>query len=99
LPERISILPSNGSIVHVTAPVIRRGIRIGTIYLASPIDPLSRRLNRHAMIALPDLITSLALALLRHGLVALRHAHDAKVTQGKTLHHPTQMLVSTNEQK
>src|SRR3546814_3978255 len=46
LPERISILPSNGSIVHVTAPVIRSGIRIGTIYLASTIDPLSRRLNR-----------------------------------------------------
>src|SRR3546814_16047593 len=49
LPERISILPSNGSIVHVTAPVIRSGIRIGTSYLASTLDPLSRRLNRYAI--------------------------------------------------
>src|SRR3546814_17677161 len=67
LPERISILPSNGSIVHVTAPVIRSGIRIGTIYLASTIDPLSRRLNRYAMIALLAVMTSLVLAVLGSG--------------------------------
>src|SRR3546814_1306351 len=76
LPERISILPSNGSIVHVTAPVILSGIRIGTIYLASTIDPLSRRLNRYAMIALLAVMTSLVLAVLGYGQVALRRAND-----------------------
>src|SRR3546814_20583723 len=67
LPERISNLPSNGSTVHVTAPVIRSGIRIGTIYLASTIDPLSRRLNRYAMIALLAVMTSLVLEVLGYG--------------------------------
>src|SRR3546814_6232299 len=77
LPERISILPSNGSIVHVTAPVIRSGIRIGTIYLASTIDPLSRRLNRYAVIALLAVMTPLVLAVLGYGQVPLRRANDA----------------------
>ncbi|HEY9578993.1 MAG TPA: ATP-binding protein [Rhizorhapis sp.] len=91
LPERISILPSNGSIVHVTAPVIRSGIRIGTIYLASTIDPLSRRLNRYAMIALLAVMTSLVLAVLGYGQVALRRANDALEKQA-------QSLIDTNRQ-
>src|SRR3546814_5071930 len=85
LPERISILPSNGSIVHVTAPVIRSGIRIGTNYLASTIDPLSRRLNRYAMIALLAVITSLVLAVLGYGQVALRRANDALENQAQSM--------------
>src|SRR3546814_11146956 len=87
----IYILPSNGSILHVTEPVIRSGIRIGTIYLASTIDPLSRRLNRYAMIALLAVMTSLVLAVLGYGQVALRRANDALEKQA-------QSLIDTNRQ-
>src|SRR3546814_9516430 len=40
LPDRISILPSNGSIVHVTAPVIRSGKRIGPLRTADHTSQL-----------------------------------------------------------
>src|SRR3546814_17647259 len=81
----IYILPSNGSILHVTEPVIRSGIRIGTIYLESTIDPLSRRLNRYAMIALLAVMTSLVLAVLGYGQVALRRVYDALQKQAQSL--------------
>src|SRR3546814_98418 len=77
--------------VPVTRPVIRNGIRIGTIYLASTIDPLARLLNRYAMIALLAVMTSLVLAVLGYGQVALRRANDALEKQA-------QSLIDTNRQ-
>src|SRR3546814_7705559 len=90
----IYILPSNGSILHVTEPVIRSGIRIGTIYLASTIDPLSRRLNRYAMIALLAVMTSLVLAVLGYGQVALRRANDALRSEEHTSELQSLMRIS-----
>src|SRR3546814_17213768 len=77
--------------VHVTGTVIRSGIRIGTIYRASTIDPLSRRLNRYARIARRAVMTLLVLAVLGYGQVALRRANDALEKQA-------QSLIDTNRQ-
>jgi signal transduction histidine kinase len=72
LPARLSeIWSARGAVVQATVPVTRSGTRIGTVYLAGAVDPLSRRLSRYAMIALLVVMTSLVLAVLGYGQAAL----------------------------
>jgi signal transduction histidine kinase/CheY-like chemotaxis protein len=72
LPVRLSqITSSDGTLVQATVPVMQSGAKIGAVYLAGAIDPLSRRLSRYAMIALLVMMTSLILAVLGYGQAAL----------------------------
>lgn len=72
LPERLSQMRLSGDMfVHASVPVMRSGTRIGTVYIAGTLDPLSRRLSRYAMIGLLVVMTSLLLGVLGYGQMAL----------------------------
>jgi len=72
LPMRFGeIGKSEHAPIEVFVPVMRGGTRIGTVYLAGAIEPLSRRLFRYAIIALLVVMTSLVLAVLGYGQAAL----------------------------
>ncbi len=72
LPAQLPrIKAQDKSLVQASVPVMRSGTKIGTVYLAGAIDPLSRRLSRYAMIALLVVMTSLVLAVLGYGQAAL----------------------------
>lgn len=72
-------------IIEVTIPVIRSGTKIGTVYLASLIDPLSRRLTRYAIIALLIVMTSLVLGLLGYNQAVLREVNSRLQDQAGSL--------------
>jgi len=86
LPSEISrVAATSPTLIGVTAPVMRGDVKIGAIYLASAVDPLSRRLSRYAMIALLVLMTSLVLGVLGYGQFALRRANRALGEQASSL--------------
>ena len=76
LPARLpDIGAPDGTSVQAIVPVMRSGTKIGTVYLAGAIDPLTRRLSRYAMIALLAGMTSLVLGVLGYGQAALRRVN------------------------
>lgn len=100
LPSKTSgIAQSDGTLFHETVPVTRGGTRVGSVYLASAVDPLSRRLNRYAMIALLVLMTSLVLAVLGYGQFALRRANRALGEQAFSLAETNRQLEFEMEER
>ena len=85
LPGRVSEIATPEAQVGVIIPVARGGQQIGTIYLSTAIDPLSRRLTRYAIVALLVLMTSLVLGVLGYGQFALRRANRVLEEQALSL--------------
>lgn len=99
LPAAISGITRSGeTLIHETVPVTRGGMKIGTIYLASAVDPLSRRISRYAMIALLVLMTSLVLAVLGYGQFALRRANRTLAETNRHLEFEMEERSRTEEQ-
>ncbi|MBO9574870.1 MAG: response regulator [Sphingobium sp.] len=99
LPMRFADIKSlDGAPVQATAAVMRSGTRIGTIYLADAIDPLSRRLSRYAMIALLVVMASLVLAVLAYGQSALRRVNQTLANANRELQFQMEERARTEEQ-
>lgn len=99
LPPRFpEMRPSDGVLVRATAPVMRSGAKIGTVYLAGAVDPLSRRLSRYAMIALLVVMTSLVLAVLGYGQAALGRVNRTLAEANRELQFQMDERSRTEEQ-
>ena len=99
LPTRFSdIRPSESVPIEVTVPVMRSGTRIGTVYLAGDIEPLSRRITRYAMIALLVVMTSLIMAVLGFGQAALRRVNQTLEEANRELQFQMEQRSRTEEQ-
>jgi signal transduction histidine kinase/CheY-like chemotaxis protein len=99
LPPRFpEIRSSDGALVQATAPVMRSGTKIGTVYLAGAIDPLSRRLSRYAMIALLVVMTALVLAVLGYGQAALGRVNRTLAEANRELQFQMEERSRTEEQ-
>jgi signal transduction histidine kinase/CheY-like chemotaxis protein len=99
LPKQLADRASSaGAPVQATAFVTRSGTRIGTVYLADAIDPLSRRLFRYAMIALLAVMTSLVLAVLAYGQSALRRVNRTLAEANRELQFQMEERGRTEEQ-
>ena len=99
LPERLSeIAGADGKSVQAIVPLMRRGNRIGSVYLAGTIDPLARRLSRYAMIALLVALTSLVLAVLGYGQWALRRVNRTLADANRELRFQMEERAHAEEQ-
>src|SRR6185369_14536891 len=67
--------PAPADLLSAAVPVISRGERIGTVYLAADPEPLSRRFARYFLIALLVLMAALVVAVLSIAQNALRRAN------------------------
>jgi signal transduction histidine kinase/CheY-like chemotaxis protein len=65
-------LPAAGNAVTSAVPVLSRGERIGTVYLAADPEPLARRLARYIIIGLLVLMAALVVLVLGLAQGALR---------------------------
>jgi len=74
-PRFAEPLPPTGGAVTSAVPVIIRGERIGTVYLASDPEPLSRRITRYIIIGLLMLMAALVVVVLGVGQNALRRVN------------------------
>jgi len=74
-PRYTEPFPAPGDAISAIAPVISRGERIGTVYLAADPEPLSRRLTRYFVISLLVLMAALVVAVLGVAQNALRRAN------------------------
>jgi signal transduction histidine kinase len=70
-------LPPAGSAVTAAVPVISRGERVGTVYLAADPEPLSRRLTRYLVIGLLAVMAALVVIVLGVTQSALRRVNRA----------------------
>ena len=99
LPARLlDISAPDGTSVQAIVPVMRSGTRIGTVYLAGAIDPLTRRLSRYAMIALLAGMTSLVLGVLGYGQAALRRVNGTLEEANRQLQFQMEEHGRTEEQ-
>ena len=99
LPARLTDVRSSDRVpIQVTVPVMRSGTRIGTVYLAGDIEPLSRRITRYAMIALLVGMTSLILAVLGYGQAALRRVNQTLAEANRELQFQMEERSRTEEQ-
>jgi signal transduction histidine kinase/CheY-like chemotaxis protein len=99
LPARLGDIGApDGSSVQAIVPVTRGGTRIGTVYLAGAIDPLTRRLSRYAMIALLAGMTSLVLGVLGYGQAALRRVNATLAEANRELEIQMEERGRTEEQ-
>jgi signal transduction histidine kinase/CheY-like chemotaxis protein len=99
LPARLAdIGSSGGASIQTTVPVMRSGTRIGTVYLAGAIDPLTRRLSRYAMIALLVGMTSLVLGVLGYGQLALGRVNRTLAEANRELQFQMEERGRTEEQ-
>jgi len=99
LPEHLrDISPAGKARVQAVVPVLRRGTRIGTVYVVGTIDPLSRRLSRYAMIALLVVLTSMVLAVLAYGQAALRRVNRTLAEANRELQIQMEERARTEEQ-
>jgi signal transduction histidine kinase/CheY-like chemotaxis protein len=64
-----------GNLVEATAPILRGGERIGTVYLQAVREPLSRRLARYSVVGLLTLMAALTILILGIAQTALRRAN------------------------
>lgn len=98
-PARLSeITSSDRALVRAIVPVMRSGARIGTVYLAGAVDPLSRRLSRYAMIALLVVMTSLVLVVLGYGQAALSRVNRTLAGANRELEFQIEERSRTEEQ-
>ena len=67
--------PAAGNAITAIAPVISRGERIGTVYLAADPEPLSRRLTRYLVIGLLVVMAALVVIVLGIAQNALRRVN------------------------
>jgi len=67
--------PAPGDVISAIVPVISRGERIGTVYLAADPEPLSRRFTRYFIIFSLVLMAALVVAVLGIAQNALRRAN------------------------
>jgi signal transduction histidine kinase len=67
--------PRGGNLVEATAPVLRGGQRIGTVYLQGLREPFSRRLARYSVVFLLTLMAALVVLILGIAHTALRRAN------------------------
>jgi signal transduction histidine kinase/CheY-like chemotaxis protein len=99
LPPRIGpIAPSTSAPIQATAPVTRDGTRIGTVYIAGSLEPLSHRLARYALIALLVVMTSLILAVLGYSQAALRRLNRTLADANRELEFQMEERNRTEEQ-
>ncbi|WP_340313721.1 ATP-binding protein [Rhizorhabdus argentea] len=99
LPTRFSDIRSSDSVpIQVTVPVMRSGTRIGTVFLAGDIEPLSRRIARYAMIVLLVVMTSLILAVLGYGQAALRRVNQTLAEANRELQFQMEERSRTEQQ-
>jgi len=99
LPARLpDISAPDGASVQAIVPVMRSGTKIGTVYLAGAIDPLTRRLSRYAMIALLAGMTSLVLGVLGYGQAALRRVNATLAEANSELQFQMEERGRTEEQ-
>lgn len=76
LPEHVDApFPVPPSAVQANAPVTSGSERIGTVYLATDTEPLSRRLTRYLVIVLLVVMAALVVAVLGASQTALRRAN------------------------
>jgi signal transduction histidine kinase len=67
--------PRGGNMVEATAPVLRGGEKIGTVYLQAVREPFSRRLARYSVVGLLTLMAALTVLILGIAQTALRRAN------------------------
>ena len=75
VPRFTEPLPAAGNAVTSAVPVTSRGERIGTVFLASDPEPLSRRLARYIIIGLLILMAVLVVVVLGMSQNALRRVN------------------------
>jgi signal transduction histidine kinase len=68
-------LPAPESAVSSEVPVTSRGARVGTIYLVTDPEPISRRLSRYLVIALLIVMAALVVIVLGVAQAAMRRAN------------------------
>jgi signal transduction histidine kinase len=68
-------LPAPESAVSSEVPVTSRGARVGTIYLVTDPEPISRRLSRYLVIALLIVMAALVVIVLGIAQAAMRRAN------------------------
>ena len=68
-------LPAAGNAVTSAVPVLSRGERIGTVYLAADPEPLARRLARYIIIGLLVLMAAMVVVVLGVAQGALRRVN------------------------
>ena len=99
LPPRFSqITQSRATPIAASAPVMRSGTRIGTVYIAGAVEPLTRRIYRYAIIALLVVMTSLVLAVLAQGQKALRRVNQTLAEANSELQFQMEERSRTEEQ-
>jgi len=77
--------PTPGDVISAVVPVISRGERIGTVYLAADPEPLSRRLTRYFVIFSLVLMAALVMAVLGIAQNALRRANRELAERAEAL--------------
>jgi signal transduction histidine kinase len=76
LAERLDRRPRRaGNLVEATAPVLRGGERIGTVYMQQVREPLSRRVSRYSMVGLLALMAALTVLVLGIAQAVLHRAN------------------------
>jgi len=75
LPSRLSEARRADNSVAAQAPVMRAGERIGTVYLESVREPISRRIARYSVIGLLVVMAALIVLVLGVAHTALRRAN------------------------
>ncbi|GAO37898.1 putative two-component hybrid sensor and regulator [Sphingomonas changbaiensis NBRC 104936] len=80
------------------APVVSGGKRIGTIYLLTDIEPLSRRLSRYALISVLAVMAALIVLILGVAQAALRRANaELQDTNAELIQQMAQREKAENE--
>ena len=74
LPKRLGAA-REGGLVEASVPVLRGGEQIGTSYLATVREPISRRLTRYGLVALLVLLAVIVVAVLGIAHGALQRAN------------------------
>jgi signal transduction histidine kinase len=86
-PHYADPFPAPPELISAIVPVISRGERIGTVYLAADPEPLSRRLTRYFVISLLVLMAALVVAVLGLAQNALRRANRELEERAEALVH------------
>jgi signal transduction histidine kinase len=77
--------PRGGNLTEATAPVLRGGEKIGTVYLQVVSEPFSRRLARYSVVGLLTLMAALIVLILGIAQTALRRANRALEERAQAL--------------
>jgi signal transduction histidine kinase/ActR/RegA family two-component response regulator len=76
LPRTLSQGPAEqGNLIEAVVPVLERGDRLGTVYLTTVREPVSRRVTRYSVIGLLVVMAALVVAVLGFATAALGRAN------------------------